>query len=302
MKVLEGPIFNPRVPSIYQIEAHSACQLKCPMCPRFVEEKHRDDFALSVDLARTIAERDLDGSYFIEFQMSGEPLLNKKLSKIVEPFLGKVITGMSTNGLLIHKHIDLLLELDYLTISVDSVRNYEKIRVNGTFVELEHNISLLMQAKTERKSKVQIDLQVIDMDNEVVKNNAKEEAAELQEIVDDLKWDCEVRIIKDSSTNLYTQQRVEASKELCLNPWLSVSVHSDGDVVPCCMAFGKEVIFGNLNESSLEEIWNNSKAVKEFRAQHLSGCLPDMCAKCTTRSPALLHQSIFNNIVRRNKV
>lgn len=302
MKVLEGPIFNPKVPSIYQIEAHSACQLKCPMCPRFVDEKLRDDFALNPELAKTIAERDLDGSYFIEFQMSGEPLLNKKLSKVIQPFLGKVVTGLSTNGLLIYKHLDLLLELDYLTISVDSISNYSKIRVGGEFEDLKQNINLLMVEKKNKRSNVKIDLQVIDLDNEVIKNDSKKESAELQDLVDLMKWDCEVRSIKDSSVNLYTSQRIEASKELCLNPWLSVSVHSDGDVVPCCMAFGKEVVFGNLYESSLADIWNNSKAVKEFRQQHLSGCLPDMCAKCTTRSPALLHQSIFNNIVRRNKV
>jgi radical SAM protein with 4Fe4S-binding SPASM domain len=299
-KVLTGPTFLPKIPEIYQLEAHSACQLKCDFCPRFVPEKERDDYALDVGLARTIAERDLGGSYFVEFQLSGEPLLHKKLDKVVEPFLGKVVTGLSTNGLLIYKHVDVLLELDYLTISVDSVTDYNNIRKGGDFTDLVENIELLLLAKKKHNKKLLIDLQVIELDNSMVKNNYLEQTVLLQKMVDERNWDVKVRNVQDCSSQLYNRAEVKADcKDLCLNPWLSVTVHSDGDVVPCCFAFGKEVVYGNLNEQSLEDIWANSPVRKELMRQHLTGDYVPMCQNCVARSPTQLHQTLYNDMFKR---
>lgn len=301
-KIITRPSFNPRVPEIYQLEAHSACNLHCPFCPKFVPEKERDNFALDPKLAQIIAERDLAGSYFVEFQLSGEPTLNKKLGDCIEPFLGKVVTGLSTHGLLMYKHTDILLKLDYLTISVDSVDNYENVRVGGKFDDLVDQIDLFMAEKQNQKSKVLIDLQIIQLENSIIDNNWERQVVLLQNLIDAHKWDAKIRTIQDCAVQLYNKEEIAvASKELCLNPWLSVTVHSDGDVVPCCFAFGKEVVYGNLNDASLEEIWNESPERKELQQQHLSGDLCNMCLNCTARSPTLLHQSIYNSMFKRLK-
>lgn len=302
MQVVTGPSFNPRIPEIYQIEAHSACNLKCPFCPKFVPEKERDNHALDVDLAHIIADRDLKGSYFVEFQLSGEPTLNKNLGDIVEPFLGKVITGLSTHGLLMYRHLKVLTKLDYLTISVDSVTDYENVRVGGKFTDLIEQIDLFMSFKRSIGSKTKVDLQVIQLNNSKVANDWELQVQLLTDLISERGWDARVRTVQDCAAQLYNRNEVVgASKELCLNPWLSVTVHSDGDVVPCCFAFGKEMVYGNLKEASLEEIWNESPVVQELRKQHLSGNYHSMCQNCIARSPTLLHQNLYNQIHHRMK-
>ena len=43
---------------------------------------------------------------------------------------------------------------------------------------------------------------------------------------------------------------------ICILPWVSVAIMPDGNVYPCCMSMHGTAM-GNVNESSLEEIWNS---------------------------------------------
>ena len=63
------------------------------------------------------------------------------------------------------------------------------------------------------------------------------------------------------------------SKQYCEYPWLSLSVMADGNVVPCTQISNSELVLGNINESSLEEIWNGKK-YKELREMHVTGKFP----------------------------
>jgi MoaA/NifB/PqqE/SkfB family radical SAM enzyme len=80
--------YNVRLPSIYSVEVTSACNYGCDFCPR----GQRPDTFLDYELAQLIAERDLGGSNFIEFQLAGEPTLHKRFSDIALLFKGKVLT------------------------------------------------------------------------------------------------------------------------------------------------------------------------------------------------------------------
>lgn len=104
------------------------------------------------------------------------------------------------------------------------------------------------------------------------------------------------RSVPDCFASYTAPELAPKSTSLCLNPWMSVSIHADGDVVPCCFAFGKEVVYGNLKEASLEEIWQTSPERKKLQRDHLRAALdsdgpwlPEMCSKCYMRSPVNLH-------------
>ncbi|MSP11868.1 MAG: radical SAM/SPASM domain-containing protein [Chloroflexi bacterium] len=49
------------------------------------------------------------------------------------------------------------------------------------------------------------------------------------------------------------------SMPICTHPWTSVSIDEMGDVHPCCAS---GMVMGNLNENTLEEIWNNGRYQK----------------------------------------
>lgn len=65
----------------------------------------------------------------------------------------------------------------------------------------------------------------------------------------------------------------------CMLPWIHMHVSSNGQVFSCIEATSEKNIFGNLSESSLNEIWN-STAIRKLRVDMLSGERPSQCQKC----------------------
>ena len=59
-------------------------------------------------------------------------------------------------------------------------------------------------------------------------------------------------------------------KQYCAFAWSSLSVLSNGDVVPCTQDYNAEMRMGNITKQSLKDIWNNDK-YQEFRQYHITG-------------------------------
>lgn len=311
-----------KLPAIYQIEASSACNLKCPMCLR-TTNMVREDQLLKFDLLELMKQRgDFGGSAYVELQMAGEPTLHPKLGEIIH-FLKHnvgVMVGLSTHGLLIKKKSGLvqnLLELDALTISVDSLDpdTYHKMRYPAKIEQLLENLEFLFDFIVKREAMSRsgyidpidtrypfIELQLIATD--MFKGTG--DVAALEKLMKEKEWDhfAKVRTTGDCFSEM--QGRVaEGSRprnaSLCINPWTTVSVAQNGDVTSCCFIFEpkKDEVnyYGNLYEQSLEEIWNSDR-VQEMRKQHMTSQLSGQCTKCYLKSPYLIHQNIISRLVR----
>jgi radical SAM protein with 4Fe4S-binding SPASM domain len=285
----EALTFAPRLPSIYAVELASYCQLKCNFCPR---GQYADTY-IDPKLVETIVERDLSGSRFIEFQQTGEPTLHKQFNELVDLFHGKVLMGTSTNGNSMLKCIPGLLKLNYITVSIDSVTNYERVRRGGRWTRVVRGLHDLINAKGDARFP-KIDLQLIEFPG------YQEQAKLLADLVDNFHWTGKVtiRTVPESFAGMFDGGPKLNKRELCLNPWLSVNIQADGDVVPCCLMFGKQIVYGNVKKQSLEEIWNTSPVVVEMREKHLSGDLPHPCASCRMRSPCLFHDDLIWSAIK----
>lgn len=68
---------------------------------------------------------------------------------------------------------------------------------------------------------------------------------------------------------------------VCPYAFYSLIINSDGDVTACCADWKRKLVFGNLKEESLLEIWTGNK-LKAFWIQMLMGNKNkfEMCAKC----------------------
>jgi radical SAM protein with 4Fe4S-binding SPASM domain len=53
----------------------------------------------------------------------------------------------------------------------------------------------------------------------------------------------------------------------------------DGRVSLCCADFDGHTILGDMNSSSIKEIWNN-ELFRSVRQQHLESGGPDVCRAC----------------------
>ena len=63
----------------------------------------------------------------------------------------------------------------------------------------------------------------------------------------------------------------------CLSPWTSIDITATGDVAPCHIFY--DLVMGNLNNKSINEIWNGEKFQK-FRNYFIKNSLLPVCSGC----------------------
>ena len=281
--------FQINIPEVYQLELTNQCNLHCPHCIRALANRPTGYLDISL-LQKMVSRGDFAGSFFVEFQMYGEPLMHPHFDKIVDYMKENtnVKLGLSTNGALIPKWTNAISKLDYLTISVDSAdkATYESMR-GCSYDELLSNTEMVLK----QNPRPVVDLQVINF------FDGRNNLPDLVKLAKQHNWDVICRAVYDCFAAYYGRAHPDRFGDLCLNPWLSVSVHWDGDVVPCCFSSGKEVVYGNLNDASLRTIWNESQQRRQlmYRQRHGQNLIP--CSKCYMRSPALLHlRMLMNNL------
>lgn len=67
----------------------------------------------------------------------------------------------------------------------------------------------------------------------------------------------------------------------CARLWNSLNIHSNGNVVPCCIDYDEEMVMGNVNDTPLIEIWNSDK-FNELREMHIQKRFSEipLCKDC----------------------
>lgn len=66
----------------------------------------------------------------------------------------------------------------------------------------------------------------------------------------------------------------------CFYPFNTVIVTCEGYITACCMDFQNYLVYGNLNEKKLQDIWNND-VIQKLRRKHLNGKIEDtICKNC----------------------
>ncbi len=283
---------KPDIPEVYQLEVCSQCNMKCIMCPTpFYPRKDKTPF-IDVDLVKKIVdEGDLEASYFVELQQSGEPLLHPKLSEIVDIVKSTgVYVGLSTNGLLIKEQAEALSKLDYITFSLDSVDWYKLIRRSRFEDNLIEKIKWFLPIAYQNR--IAIDIQIIEL------GGWEEQLRKTKEIFAN-----ERVTIRTMPNGYYCYQFPELEntcKDLCINPWLSASISCNGNVSACCISTGDDIQLGNIKNQTLKEIWAGEE-VEKLREEHMSRQYREVCARCYMRSPYLCHWKFFTASIQNRK-
>jgi len=73
-------------------------------------------------------------------------------------------------------------------------------------------------------------------------------------------------------------KKLKGSKVFCMMPWIHTHVWPSGKAFPCCMS-DSTVEYGNLNDNSLAEIWNDEK-YKQLRLNMLNEKESLECNRC----------------------
>jgi len=131
-----------------QVEVSSRCQLNCLMCPKSV---FRDKW-----IARDMEMEFFEPIPFKKFRYAhlqgwGEPLLNPKIGEMIDVAREHCRVGLTTNGILIDRHLEEILKLDLLAVSVASAVAGEHMWIRGYSLEkLKENVKLITEQRSKR--------------------------------------------------------------------------------------------------------------------------------------------------------
>jgi MoaA/NifB/PqqE/SkfB family radical SAM enzyme len=267
---------SPIRPEIVQIESTNICNAKCVFCPR--DEMHRRQGLMSLDLFKKIVDECAAlGITHVRVHNYGEPFVDRKLVEKVRYAKQKGIqeVGMISNGSLITDAVArgmIDAGLDAINISVDASGKevFESTRIGLKYDKVIANIERLVRLRADagkRRPKLILSF--------VRQNNSADEQAFIEH------W----RRIADKIhiTDLHnwggTLNQESDVNYPCYRPWLTFTVLWDGRVSLCCADFDGHTILGDMNSSSIKEIWNN-ELFRSVRQQHLESGGPDVCRAC----------------------
>lgn len=210
-------------------------------------------------------------------------------------------------------------EVDEISISIDgsTQKIYGDICINGDLETVKNNVMGLVQIRNSLGSKLKIDVAiVVQKDNvkdliktiEMVDNlgvdeinptpvieydieefeyylllntlySLKEELYKLKTsttIIADLNLEPLYKYIEDYNKG---ELKYTSVKRACYTPWHNCYITWEGDVIPCCYFYDKQVCLGNVFETPFKEIWNNKKYQSFRRTKAVSRDLK-ICQTC----------------------
>lgn len=72
----------------------------------------------------------------------------------------------------------------------------------------------------------------------------------------------------------------------CQLPWSRIHLTAEGYLTACCVDYNLDLVYANIREGNLSELWNNSK-VQALRANHLADSLAGtLCDQCMNNRAA----------------
>jgi radical SAM protein with 4Fe4S-binding SPASM domain len=96
---------------------------------------------------------------------------------------------------------------------------------------------------------------------------------------------------------------LQTSQAFCMKPWVHLFISHFGTVVPCCLTpWEKEQALGDINEQSVEEIWNGEK-MRELRLGMLKDEKDKRCWQCYENEKIGLRSTRnFTNLLYADKL
>jgi radical SAM protein with 4Fe4S-binding SPASM domain len=206
--------------------------------------------------------KEIPNNTLIQFHNDGEPLMYPRLKDALGLFKGNIRT-LNTNGkLLLAKLNDIVDNLDSIVISVieNDPEWEEQYQILTNFIKLKGS------------SKPNIVLRILGDIGEERLNLYK--SLNLQTAYRQLH-------APEGSFN-YQKQTTVPEHGICLEMMSKLAIDRYGNVSPCVRFDpNHEFIIGNINDNTLDEIWNGDKR-KEILQKHIDFKRNEIpfCAKC----------------------
>ena len=241
------------------------------------------------------------GHVFLEFMCQNEPLLDEDLFQKIRYIKSKgrtgIITMVVTNGsLFTEEKIHKLEEsgLDILNFSVDALskETYHKIRNGLDFNNVLKNIDNVINSKYNKSLLVSFVKQRANIHEfkDFKKYWLKKGLPTLSFTINNRSGDVpnfekfQLQTPKKNIRYLFKLHAFKIMTKCCISLLAEFNILWNGDVILCSNDFSKKMIMGNINDSSIKEIWNGPK-YQTIRDLHSAGEFKKIpvCSNCSLR-------------------
>jgi len=249
------------------LEINNTCNIDCLMCKTSMSKRKKGKMSEDI-IDKSLDKFQEDNIKTVALHTIGDPLANPKLKIVLDKMRKrKMFAIITTNGLLLYRHINTLLEYmdvcSQIEISIDGAtkKTYEKIRAGGSWKELLDNLNLLNNKLRNKGFRTAIRM-VVSKDNysEIGKHIYL-----FKNYVDfpylDLFYSQINSLTPDNSyynqVNLLTNHsylRIHCDQVKMASPYILL----DGSVSVCCRDYHGDMIIGSIKKNSLKEIRKSS--------------------------------------------
>ncbi len=262
-------------PPYVLIELFSACNLRCPFCFQTDLSFTKKPFmgSMKFDLfTKIVDECDEIGVGALTFGSRGEPTMYKKLDEALSYARSKkniFEIKLNTNATYLNDKIaNALLSngINQIVISADHYEKeeYEKLRINSEFNEILKNVDHLFNLREKLYKNSQTEIRVSGVNDQ--KNFSPEKFYDFW-----MQRSDHVSVVKPMERwDTYKNKPHPDINDPCENLFDRIYVWYNGDVNPCDADYKSKLSFGNLNEDTIKNIWNN-KIIYKLREDHLNG-------------------------------
>lgn len=303
-------------PYQFYINPTNICSNRCVMCPH--DKVMREDRGMmSMDLFKRIVEQLPGNVHRVYMLKQGEPFLNKRLPEMMRHLKERrpdIYLAVHTNTSVPMASVmpDVLESVDSMGFSVSAVSKETYLRVHGRdhFEAVMENMRIAHECLADMapgdRPHVFIDYVRQDSNsNETMEQVIAfhEERFPLFSSLDFhpmFNWQGDI-----DEANVDPDSLLSADEfPCCIFPWSTMTICHDGKVSYCQEEAKENVFLGDVNEETIEEIWNNAK-YRSFRARmknlQYQELLDDgfYCRKCSylwnmhSQAPQNLAQGYF---------
>jgi MoaA/NifB/PqqE/SkfB family radical SAM enzyme len=255
-------------PDFAFIEINNSCNINCIMCD--TKSSTRPKKLMKLDLfEQSVKKLKKDNINIVGLHTIGDPLANPRLPeifKILKKY--KMKTSISTNGLMLEKHLDTILSnfdiCPDLRFSIDGAtkETYEKIRVGANWEILIKNLELAKKELEPKGFRISTNMTM-----------TKENIGELGKFVVFFRnyfknpyYNIQLNFMNSlSPSNKYFIENNVIPEHTHSNRFCKYVAHAipyvlvDGDISMCCRDYDGSLIMDKLKESSILDSFNNKK-------------------------------------------
>ena len=281
-------------PFIVDVELTNNCNLSCIFCGQ--QTMKRQKGFMSWNILKKIVDECATHNTPIRFIRWGEPFLHKKIidfAKYVKD--NGLLLHITNNGVAIkEKDMKNLVDigLDSLIFSFQGAtkEQYEAMRNNKKYDELKNNVLHMIEIRgMSEKPFIHV--------SSTMTNETKEEIDAFLKY-----WGNIADSVGVGKTNLSylsmdqiksfenlgklevlkKQETIKKEYRPCTEVYQKLSVNWDGKVTCCCADFDNYLIVGDLSNSTLTGIWQNSEELKAIRLllDKMNHWSLNLCSRC----------------------